>query len=75
MNKHDPHVPHLETESTSPSSVKSVALDEHLGSSGCVIITTDHSSYNWARIKEKASPIGVTRNAMGKASAPVHKPT
>jgi len=43
---------------------------EYLGSRDCVLIVTDHSSYDWCFIAENASLIVDTRNAMKNVIAP-----
>ena len=67
VSYHDPNVPTLETDKYRLTSVESHALYEQLGCADCVIIATDHSSYDWMKISNSASPIVDTRNAIGKA--------
>jgi UDP-N-acetyl-D-glucosamine dehydrogenase len=61
LTYHDPFVPNLVTNGLT---LKSVVLDqETLQSADCVVITTDHSSYDWEWIVENSQLIMDTRNA------------
>jgi len=65
---HDPHVPSFEVEALAMSSIELTA--QELQSSDCVVITTDHSSYEWEWIVKNSQLIVDTRNATkGIASA------
>ncbi len=58
---HDPFVPNLETNGIN---LKSVVLDqETLQSADCVVITTDHSFYDWDWVVENSQLVMDTRNA------------
>ena len=57
------HYPHLRMASQELTA-------EYLGSRDCVLIVTDHSSYDWCFIAEHASLIVDTRNAMKNVIAP-----
>ena len=58
---HDPFVPNLETNGLN---LKSVVLDqETLQSADCVVITTDHSFYDWDWVVENSQLVMDTRNA------------
>lgn len=61
ISYHDPYVPKLVTNGLK---LKSVVLDqETLQSADCVVITTDHSSYDWEWIVENSQLVMDTRNA------------
>ena len=58
---HDPYVPNLVTNGLT---MKSVVLDqETLQAADCVVIATDHNSYNWDWIVENSQLVMDTRNA------------
>lgn len=57
----DPNVPFIKTDDLKMSSV--VIDEELLKKMDCVVITTDHSGYNWKWITENANLIVDTRNA------------
>ena len=57
----DPNVPFIKTDELKMSSV--VIDEELLKKMDCVVITTDHSGYNWKWITENANLIVDTRNA------------
>jgi UDP-N-acetyl-D-glucosamine dehydrogenase len=57
----DPNVPFIKTDELKMSSV--VIDEELLKKMDCVVITTDHSGYNWEWITENANLIVDTRNA------------
>ena len=61
----DPHIPELPTMRRYPHLRKSSRelTAEYLGSQDCVLIATDHSSYDWPWIVENASLVVDTRNA------------
>ncbi len=58
---HDPYVPLLDIDVLSLQSVELGQIS--LESSDCVVITTDHSSYDWAWVLENSSLVVDTRNA------------
>lgn len=57
----DPNVPFVKTDDLKMSSV--VIDEDLLKKMDCVVITTDHSDYNWQWITENANLIVDTRNA------------
>ena len=58
---HDPYVSQLEVDEFS---FASVALDEDaLRSADCVVITTDHTCYDWSWVVENSALVVDTRNA------------
>jgi UDP-N-acetyl-D-glucosamine dehydrogenase len=63
VSYHDPHVPCLQLEETQLSSVNE--LTASLQESDCVVIATDHSSYDWDHIRTHAKLIVDTRHALG----------
>ncbi len=66
VSYHDPHVPGP----IKPSGLCSIKLsDNALESADCVVIITNHSSYDWKRIVEKSRLVVDTRNAAGDISA------
>ncbi len=67
VSYHDPYVGHLETDTYELSSVPDCDLDEAVARADCVVIVTDHSSYDWARIEQKARLTVDTRNALSQA--------
>ncbi|HEX9027772.1 MAG TPA: nucleotide sugar dehydrogenase [Anaerolineales bacterium] len=62
---HDPHVPFIRHEGWARESVSD--LDAAIRSADCVVIVTNHSTYNYADILEKSKLIVDTRNALGAA--------
>ncbi|MCF6277739.1 MAG: nucleotide sugar dehydrogenase [Anaerolineales bacterium] len=66
VSYHDPHCPSLKNhEGETMHSVPD--LMGAVGSADCVVIITNHSSYDYAAILEKSQLIVDTRNALGKA--------
>jgi UDP-N-acetyl-D-glucosamine dehydrogenase len=65
----DPHVPFLKAETWhGPRALQSVAIDRKtLASFDSIVITTDHSSFDYALIVEHSPSIIDTRNAIGRA--------
>ena len=60
---HDPYVERVELPG---GVVESVVLDEAvIGSADCVVITTDHATYDWQWVVDNSSLIIDTRNATG----------
>ena len=57
---HDPHVPAFEHDGMAMRSV--MDLDAALAAADCVVITTDHSLYNWASIRKVARLVVDTRH-------------
>jgi UDP-N-acetyl-D-glucosamine dehydrogenase len=69
VSYHDPHVP--EVALANPGPLASVPLtDEVLAGVDCVIIATDHSAVDYARIAERAPLIVDTRNRLRGMPAP-----
>jgi len=62
---HDPYIPHLDEDEMKMDSVPD--LMDSVQEAACVVIITNHSSYDYAAILEKASCIVDTRNALGDA--------
>jgi len=60
---HDPYVPQIEHEGWNMHSVNNF-MDE-VSAADCVVIVTNHSSYDYAAILEHASLIVDTRNGLG----------
>jgi UDP-N-acetyl-D-glucosamine dehydrogenase len=65
----DPHVPFLTAEAWhGPETLESLALDRHvLERFDCVVITTDHSAFDYALIASHCESLVDTRNALGAA--------
>ena len=62
LSYHDPFVPHLQHEGFD---LNTVALtDEALQTADCLVIVTNHASYDWAQIASQARVIVDTRNAL-----------
>lgn len=59
---HDPHVPRFNYEGMARTGVTDLA--QFLAEADCVVITTDHSSYNWAEIRATARLIVDTRHVL-----------
>ncbi|GAB4112661.1 MAG: nucleotide sugar dehydrogenase [Roseiflexaceae bacterium] len=59
---HDPHVPSLKVDEIMLYS--ETDLDTALQTSDCVVIVTDHSSYDWKSIREQAGLVVDTRAAL-----------
>jgi len=59
---HDPYVPSFSYEGTAMASVYD--LDAALSQADCVVITTDHDSYDWAYIGKRAQLIIDTRHIL-----------
>ena len=62
---HDPYVTSLRGEGLEAPRVELTA--EALAAADCVVIATDHSSYDWGWIREQARTIVDTRHALGRA--------
>jgi UDP-N-acetyl-D-glucosamine dehydrogenase len=62
VSYHDPYVPHLAQDRFS---LDSIELDDSaLAGADCVVIVTDHSSYDWPRVVACAQLVVDTRNAL-----------
>jgi UDP-N-acetyl-D-glucosamine dehydrogenase len=59
----DPYVPRIDVDGVAMESVE--LTDEELEAADCVVIATNHSSYDWERIVEMSKLIMDTRNATG----------
>ena len=66
VSYHDPFVPVLRTDTYELDSVSDADLYEHLARADCIIIATDHSNYDWKRVKREGKLIVDTRNALGR---------
>jgi UDP-N-acetyl-D-glucosamine dehydrogenase len=75
LSYHDPFVPQLTPSSRYPElMLKSVMWDKiHLADFDCVVILTDHSSYDWRYIGTMARRIVDTRNVMASYKEYNHK--
>lgn len=75
LSYHDPFVPQLTPSSRYPElMLKSVMWDKiHLADFDCVVILTDHSSYDWRYIGTMARRIVDTRNVMAPYKEYNHK--
>ena len=65
VSYHDPHIPTLNHDSWSLSSVTD--LMDAVPQADCVVIVTNHSTYDYSAILEAAQLIVDTRNALGSA--------
>jgi UDP-N-acetyl-D-glucosamine dehydrogenase len=63
VSYHDPYVPHLQHDGWSLDSVPD--LMQAVKAADCVVIVTNHSSYDYGAILEAAGLIVDTRNALG----------
>ncbi len=68
---HDPHVPELALDGTSHKSVE--LTDQELAAADLVVIVTDHSSIDFARVVDKAQRVYDTRNATRNVSGDLAK--
>ncbi|MDQ3814509.1 MAG: nucleotide sugar dehydrogenase [Armatimonadota bacterium] len=59
---HDPHVPSLRCEGLEMSCVSD--LERALSESDCVVVATNHSSYDWCAIQRRARRIVDTRHVL-----------
>jgi UDP-N-acetyl-D-glucosamine dehydrogenase len=59
---HDPHVPSFQYDGISRTGITD--LDAGLAAADCVVITTDHSSYNWAEVQSLARLVVDTRHVL-----------
>ncbi len=70
---HDPLVPAIEIEGltlTSAGTAGQPSLEEAAAAADCVVIVTDHSSYDWEAIARTSRMIVDTRNAIPGNAAP-----
>jgi UDP-N-acetyl-D-glucosamine dehydrogenase len=63
VDYHDPFVAEIRQEAFQLKSVPD--LEAAVAKADCVVITTDHSGYNWKKIFDQAKLIVDTRNALG----------
>lgn len=59
---HDPYVPHFQLDSMAQSSV--IDLDQAIAGADCVVITTDHSDYDWEQVRRQARLVVDTRHVI-----------
>ncbi|MHB8134143.1 MAG: nucleotide sugar dehydrogenase [Anaerolineaceae bacterium] len=64
VDYHDPYIPHIHQDDWDMDSVTD--LNSALSSSDCVVIVTNHKSYNYSELLEKSKLIVDTRNALGR---------
>ncbi len=64
---HDPYVASLRLENDTMASAR--LTDEALAAADCVVIVTDHSDYDWARVGAHSRLIVDTRNAIKNGAA------
>ena len=67
VSYHDPHVPLLREDGVDLSSVD--LTREAVSGSDCILIATDHSSLDYAMIRQSARRVVDTRNALGRVPA------
>ncbi len=63
---HDPHVPEFTYGGHTMSSAPDADLLHEVAASDCVVIATDHSTYEWDAIRERATAIVDTRGVLRK---------
>jgi UDP-N-acetyl-D-glucosamine dehydrogenase len=68
VSYHDPLCPELSTELFKMDSLTDPELQAGLENADCVLIVTDHTSYDWQRVRDSAALIVDTRNAVGRLS-------
>jgi UDP-N-acetyl-D-glucosamine dehydrogenase len=66
VSYHDPYVPSLTTDTYHLTSISDSELGQSLADADCVGIVTDHSTYDWERVRPQAALIVDTRNALGR---------
>ncbi len=72
VSYHDPLAPSIREAGLDMASVGTAgepALGEALSAADCVVIVTDHSSYDWADVVERSRLVVDTRNAVARAGA------
>jgi UDP-N-acetyl-D-glucosamine dehydrogenase len=76
---HDAYVRSVETDTFGLVSISDGDLAQGLTDADCVVIVADHTYYDWQRVREKATLIVDTRNALGdslpKPAASLHDET
>ena len=65
VSYYDPHVPKAIVNSRQLKSLSESEWQRRLEAADCVLIATDHSVFDWRQIKDSASIIVDTRNALG----------
>ncbi len=65
VDYHDPYIPSINHEDWTLESLKDI--EEGVRNADCVVIVTDHSTYDYEEILNKASLIVDTRNALGNS--------
>ena len=64
LDYHDPLAKVITVDGKNLISISNSILENGLQSYDCVIIATDHSSYDWKEIQKKSNLIIDTRNAL-----------
>jgi UDP-N-acetyl-D-glucosamine dehydrogenase len=64
LSYHDPYVPDLSSEGFDLQSIELTKIELQLAD--CVVVITDHASYDWTWIREQADLIVDTRNALAR---------
>jgi len=64
LDYHDPFVRTINIAGQDLESINDLLIKDNLQNYDCVIIATNHTSYNWQEIKEKSNLIIDTRNAL-----------
>lgn len=64
VDYHDPYIPTIDHDDWMLESVDDI--EEGVSKADCVVIVTDHSTYNYEDILNKATLVVDTRNALGK---------
>ncbi|MBN18037.1 MAG: UDP-N-acetyl-D-glucosamine dehydrogenase [Chloroflexi bacterium] len=64
VDYHDPLVKNITIYNNNMKSISNISLEKNLRTYDCIIITTNHSTYDWNKIQEKTSSIIDTRNAL-----------
>jgi UDP-N-acetyl-D-glucosamine dehydrogenase len=65
VSYHDPYIPHLRHDNWELESLDDLMAG--IGEADCVVIVTNHATYDYAAILESASLVVDTRNALGPA--------
>jgi len=68
---HDPHIPHIDEDGLEMSSVTDVM--QAVGEADCVVIITNHSTYDYPAIQQQAALVVDTRNAIGAGFPNVYR--
>jgi len=70
VSYHDPYVRQLKADAFELTSISDEMLERSMADADCVVIVADHSSYSWESVRQQASLVVDTRNALGKAADP-----